>query len=151
MRGNTARSAGSSAPVHPQEGTNDPVAGGIVASDGKGQSEKRQRTTVLQVRLTPLERAAVEDRAAQAGLTAASYTRRLLLGADAPRQVRRPPVERRELTRLLGELGRVGNNLNQIAHRMNLDHPSDRRGLLVVLQSLVDVRNAILKALGRIE
>jgi hypothetical protein len=92
----------------------------------------------------------IDQRSEQAGLAAASYARQVLLDAPAPRQVRRPPVERKELARLLGEIGRVGNNLNQLAHTANTGEPTDRRDLLVVLQSLVDVRNAILEALGRL-
>jgi hypothetical protein len=101
--------------------------------------------------LTVDERAKIETAAERAGLTAASYVRRTLLGAATPRQVRRPPIERRELGRLLGELGKVGSNLNQLAHHANSGMPSDRGALLTILASLVDVRNAILRALGRLE
>ena len=65
------------------------------------------------------------------------------------RQVRRPPVERRELARLLGELGHVGGNLNQIAHRVNVGDGIDPRTLQQTLANLGGVRGASLEALGR--
>jgi hypothetical protein len=112
-------------------------------------SEKRQRTAPLGIRLTPAERAKIDADAERAGLTPASYARQVLLGAPAPRQVRRPPVERRELARLLGALGHVGGNLNQLAHRFNSGLPTDRQEVLDAIRGLAPVRDAVLKALGR--
>ena len=112
-------------------------------------SEKRARTTHLTIRLTPDERATIDASAERAGLTAGSYARQVLMGAPAPRQVRRPPVERRELVRLLGNLGYVGNNINQIARVLNGGGEADFAGLNEALAGLGTVRLAILKALGR--
>lgn len=112
-------------------------------------TEKRVRDRHITVRLSADERAAVDAAAERAGLTPGSYARQVLLGAPAPRQVRRPPVERRELARLLGELGKIGGNLNQLAKSVH-------SGVLVyggdfdaVNSSLLEVRSAILSALGR--
>jgi hypothetical protein len=113
-------------------------------------SERRVRKRILTIRLSDEEYAAIDQAAERAGLVVGSYARSVLLGAPAPRQVRRPPVERRELVRLLGELGKVGSNLNQLAHMANTGRPTDRRGLLIIAKSLVEVRNAILQALGRL-
>jgi hypothetical protein len=103
----------------------------------------------LTIRLSPDERAAIDGAADRAGLTTGSYARQVLLGAPAPRQVRRPPIERRELARLLGELGHVGGNLNQIARDMNFGDGIDAFDLKETLGGLGLVRDAILKALGR--
>jgi len=146
MRGDTARLPGSSAPVDPgQEG--DALAGPPL--DRRSGTEKRQRTAVLHIRLTPDERDRINAHAERAGLAAASYARQLLLGSQPPRQVRRPPVERAELGRLLGAIGHVGANLNQLAHRSNSGLPVVRRELAEALQGLAQVRDAILAALGR--
>lgn len=112
-------------------------------------SEKRARTKHLTIRLSPEERAAIDQAADRSGFTAGSYARRALLGAPVPRQVRRPPIEARELARLLGELGHVGGNLNQIARDMNFGRGVDAWDLKRELQGLGLVRDAILKALGR--
>jgi hypothetical protein len=63
-------------------------------------SEKRVRSKHLTIRLSPDERGSIDQAADRSGLTPGSYARQVLLGAPAPRQVRRPPVERRELARL---------------------------------------------------
>jgi hypothetical protein len=112
-------------------------------------SEKRVRSRHLTIRLSPDERATIDDMADRAGLTSGSYGRQVLLGAPAPRQVRRPPVERRELARLLGEIGHVGGNLNQIARYMNYGHGVDEFELKQTIAGLSLVRGAILTALGR--
>lgn len=112
-------------------------------------SEKRVRSKHLTIRFSPEERASIDDAADRAGLTPGSYGRQVLLGAPPPRQVRRPPVERRELARLLGEIGHVGGNLNQIARDMNLGRGIGGSALRQELHGLGLVRDAILKALGR--
>jgi Bacterial mobilisation protein (MobC) len=112
-------------------------------------SEKRARSKHLTIRLTPDERAKIDADAERAGLTAGSHARQVLLGAKTPRQVRRPPVERQELARLLGSLGHVGGNLNQLAHRFNSGLPTDRQEVLEAIRSLNPVRDAVLRALGR--
>ena len=112
-------------------------------------SETRVRSKHLTIRFSPEERASIDDAADRAGLTPGSYARQVLLGAPAPRQVRRPPVERRELARLLGEIGHVGGNLNQIARDMNFGRGIEASALQQELHGLGLVRDAILKALGR--
>jgi hypothetical protein len=111
-------------------------------------TEKRIRDRILTVRLSAEERAALDEAADRAGLVVGSYARQAMLGAPAPRQVRRPPVERRELARLLGEIGRVGGNLNQIARAMNTGVLVYENEIGAALQELAVVRGAILKALG---
>jgi hypothetical protein len=113
-------------------------------------SEKRARNRHITIRLTPDERAQIDADAERAGLMTGSYARRTLLGAETPRQIRRPPVERKELARLLGELGHVGANLNQIAREVNQGQGVDRIGLVEDIRSLRVLRDAILSALGRL-
>jgi len=112
-------------------------------------SEKRVRTKHLTIRLTQDERAAIDDAADRAGLTTGSYARQTVMCAPVPRQVRRPPVERRELVRLLGELGKIGGNLNQLARAANTGVLVYGGEIDAALGGLLDVRESILKALGR--
>ena len=112
-------------------------------------SEKRIRDRILTIRLSADEHAAIDAAAERAGLVVGSYARQALLGAPAPRQVRRPIVERKELARILGELGKIGGNLNQLAKAANsgvLVYESDIEG---ALGGLAKMRDAVLKALGR--
>jgi hypothetical protein len=112
-------------------------------------SEKRARTAHITIRLTPEERAAIDSAAERAGLTPGSYARSTVLGAPTPRQVRRPPVERKELARLLGAIGHIGGNLNQLAHARNAGMAVARREIITAIEGLATVRDAILSALGR--
>lgn len=112
-------------------------------------SEKRARTAHLTIRLTPEERAAIDRAAERAGLASGSHARQVLMGAPAPRQVRRPPVERRELARLLGLFGNIGSNLNQIARAANTGDGVDVVDLNRELAYLHEARDALMKALGR--
>ncbi len=112
-------------------------------------TEKRVRDRILTVRLSAEERQAVDEAAERSGLVTGSYARQVLLGAPAPRQVRRPPVERRELVRLLGELGKVGGNLNQLAKSVHTGVLVYEGEIDAALAGLTETRDAILKALGR--
>ncbi len=112
-------------------------------------SETRVRTAHITIRLSPGERAALEAAADRAGLTPGSYARQIIMGAPVPRQVRRPPVERKELARLLGSLGHIGSNVNQIARVLNSGGEVDDPMLADTLRDLMTMRDAVLSALGR--
>jgi hypothetical protein len=112
-------------------------------------SEKRKRDTHLTIRLTKAERADIKAKADRKGLTEGSYARDVLLDAPAPRQVRRPPIERRELARLLGELGKVGSNINQLAKASNQGVLLYASELAPGVKALEDMRGELLAALGR--
>ena len=112
-------------------------------------TEKRVRDYILPIRLSQDERAVVETAAERAGLSVGSHARQTLLGAPAPRQVRRPPVERKELAKLLAELGKIGSNLNQLAKAVNSGSLVYTGEIDAVLAGLEETRQAILAALGR--
>lgn len=112
-------------------------------------SEKRARDKHLTIRLTAEERAKIDADSERAALTPGSYARGVLLGAPAPRQVRRPPIEKQMLARLLGSLGHIGANINQIARAVNTGEEADRTALYAAWSDLRTMRDAVLKALGR--
>jgi hypothetical protein len=112
-------------------------------------TEQRQRLRTIAVRCTDTEYAVIQEKASNAGLFAAANLRAAALGNPGLRAVRRQPVDRQELCRLLGELGRVGNNLNQIARALNVD---DRPPLPEITAALADfsaMRVLIHAALGK--
>jgi hypothetical protein len=83
-------------------------------------SEKRQRAKgAVLVRLLPDERAAVEEKAREVGLSLASFLRACGLGTPGPRARRSPTVNAEALGRAVAALNKVGSNLNQIAHVLN--------------------------------
>lgn len=81
------------------------------------------------------------------GLTVGAYMRAVALGDPGPRAKRRIPVDAKLLRRLLGEVGRVGNNLNQIAKRMNAGHHVAPKELAAALEAQAALRATILRVL----
>jgi hypothetical protein len=75
--------------------------------------------------------------------------RLLALGDAGPRAVRRPPVERAELARLLGELNKIGSNVNQIAKAIHTTRNLPSWSELAEIKADIAVmRASVLKALG---
>lgn len=80
------------------------------------RTAKRKRQSGLTIRLSEAERATINEQAACARMTPGAYVRKVLLDAPPPRQsIRRSnPEAIAALASLLAELGREGNNLNQL-------------------------------------
>ncbi|MGD0867790.1 MAG: plasmid mobilization relaxosome protein MobC [Rhizomicrobium sp.] len=112
-------------------------------------SEKRVRNRHLTVRLSDEERAAIDQAAEAAGLMPGSYARQVMLGGPAPRPVHKSPVERQELVRLLGQLGHIGGNLNQIAKSLNTGVVVYESEIGAALRAVTAMRDAVMLALGR--
>jgi hypothetical protein len=111
-------------------------------------SDKRQRPHTITVRLSDDEKAALHTRAVERGLALGAFARAAMLGNTGPRAKRRPPVDQVLLRRLLGQLGRIGGNINQIAHRLNADQKASLPEIRETLNSLQTIRNAIYAAIG---
>jgi hypothetical protein len=108
------------------------------------------KTVPISLRCTAKDHAAISAAAARAGLSIGAYLRALALGSAGPRAVRRPPIERKELARLLGHLGKVGSNINQLARAYN--QTGIRPGfpeLVAIRQEIGEMRAALMLALGR--
>lgn len=112
-------------------------------------SETRQRSGLIGFRVTPQERAEIEAAAEQAGLTVGSYVRLSLLTAPETKPVKRPPTQAASLARLLGQLGKIGGNLNQIAARLNRYQDVTDQEIKAALEGLKELRTEILEALGK--
>lgn len=65
------------------------------------------------------------------------------------RRSRTPSVDMVALARLLGELGKVGSNVNQIARHMNTGEAVEQEELRRALDAVSDIRAAVLEAMGR--
>ncbi|EKN3987208.1 TPA: plasmid mobilization protein [Yersinia enterocolitica] len=92
-----------------------------------------KRTREIKIRLTDSEHQRLIDRCDRTHL--AEWLRQLGLGEHNARKRRLPDVA----PELLRQVSGIGNNLNQIARRLNqLDglNPTDRVSLLAVLNSL---------------
>jgi hypothetical protein len=100
-----------------------------------------RRTEHFGFQLTPGEKAELESRAKEQGLLPAEFARkRLALGG--------PPVADAGLRRdpgtaaLVGALGRIGNNLNQLAHHAN---ETGRLGDAALLAQVMEELKAALR------
>jgi len=123
------------------------------SGEGRGYGKRKlpdARGKFIAVRCSDAEYATITAAAAQAGLSVGAYLRTLALGSPGLRAVRRPPIEKEFLARMLGELGKVGSNVNQMARVLNTtgDRPSWYE-LSAITSALQETRAAILKALGR--
>jgi hypothetical protein len=112
-------------------------------------SERRKRNDHITVRLTAEERAIIETGANAADLTPSSYARHKLLGGPQPRSVPKRVLDRMVLSRLLGQLGKIGSNLNQIARASNSGITVYEAEVLGALDELDTARTALLRELGR--
>lgn len=119
-------------------------------------SETRQRRHSRPIRLDDAELAICEEAASRLGVTFSSFARAAMLttaqgkavGFPA-RSVRRPPVERELLAQTLGQLGKVGSNLNQIAHQGHAHHQIDMTAVEHAIGELRDMLPVLMDALGR--
>jgi hypothetical protein len=112
------------------------------------KSQRRQRTKQIKTPCTPAEFNAVAAKADAAGMTRAAWSRTVMLGDPGPRSQRRMPSDAQTLRQILGHLGRIGNNINQIAYQLNIGGPVDLPELRLALKEYAALRNAIYQALG---
>lgn len=85
----------------------------------------------MTLRLTPAERATIEQRAIAAGLTPSAYAAKRLTGEPVV-------IEQRETMdpALFVELSRIGNNINQLAHAANAGMPPTSQAVMKAMQDL---------------
>jgi hypothetical protein len=119
-------------------------------ASGSSGSEKRQRQHAVAVRLLPAEKEALDAAAERLGRSASSYLRMVALGNAGLRSVRRPPVEKAELVRLLAAVGKIGSNVNQLAHIANsTGRIPEQEQIAATRAEVMNIRDALFAALGR--
>ena len=113
-------------------------------------SEKRQRTKDVRVRLTPEEYDRVKLAADNTGLALGAFARACMLDGPGPRATRKPPVAKQELVRILGQLGKIGSNVNQIARAINSgDDPNGLSDdIKAAVVAIAEIHTAAASALG---
>ena len=111
-------------------------------------SEKRQRLKGYFVRCSAKELQEIDAKADAAGYTPPAFLRFAALGSAGARAKRKPPVDLVALRQLLGHLGKIGSNLNQIARALNAGGTPDIPELKTALTDYQKIRDAIFKLLG---
>ena len=96
-----------------------------------------KRTQAVIVRLTDKEKQHLERQAQNAGLKMEPFIRKLIMGADIRP---RPPDNVAELIRAIGA---VGNNINQIARKVNAYDDVSRSDMEEVRRLLSEIYRAV--------
>lgn len=122
----------------------------MTATKREGQgSERRQRSAKTDIRWSIDEHARVIARAEAAGMSVAAFIRHQALGASGPRSVRRLPIDAIAVRQLIGQLGYVGNNLNQLTRLANMGDLEEPGELSPVLAKIDLALDACMQALGK--
>lgn len=110
-----------------------------MARPRKQEGEKRTHQ-LPPVRVTDAELALLETAAGAAGVTVTEYMRECSLSAGRPKKAGSSNMSLvNVLNRLLVELNRIGNNVNQIARQLNRGREADPHHLDGVLHELVQI------------
>lgn len=112
------------------------------------RSNVRQRNKMVSFRLSDEEHAALSERADAAGVGLSDYARAQALDAKPLRAQRRPSVDRAALAQLMGRIGAIGNNVNQIARKLNTGQSEDYIFLAETMKEVRQMRDAVMIALG---
>jgi hypothetical protein len=113
------------------------------------RDEQRQKQRRITFRLSPEEYRNLETAATGAGLTMGTYIRGQVLDAPTTGRRRRPSVEVQAITRLQGEMNRIGGNIHQILKRVNFGETPLAYEFHEALTGYREVIGAIMSALGR--
>lgn len=85
-------------------------------------TETRKATRSTTIRLTPADHAVLAAAAEASGVGPSTFARLATIeaaGGLRPEIRRKPDAVRQDLARVLGELGRIGSNVNQVARVAN--------------------------------
>lgn len=111
-------------------------------------TETRQRKRTLSVRFNEQEAEKLSILVDRAGLSAGALVRHALFNTPPPRAARRPTVNHKAVAQLLGQLGKIGTNINQLAKMANAGRYQENM-IELALRDLMELRTACLQALGR--
>ena len=93
----------------------------------------RKRTSAILVRLSEAEHIHLKRQAANAGLKMEPFIRKLIMDADIQP---RPPDN---ITQLIREINFIGNNINQIAKKVNIESRVSQAQLEEILHLLGEI------------
>ena len=83
------------------------------------EANKSKRTKRFEIRFTPEEWAALQERAIEAGASSTAIHARALLLPNNHQANNETKVEHKLRLQLLASLGKIGSNINQIARALN--------------------------------
>lgn len=110
-------------------------------------TEKRQRSCVIQARCLATQAEVIRQKADKAGVSVSSFLLKAALDVPAPPMRRKPTVDQQAAGRILAQLGKIGSNINQLAHYAHLGRFQSNT-LEGALRDLAELRTACLHVLG---
>jgi len=112
-------------------------------------SQKRKLTARIAVNCTAEQKAIIRAKSDAAGYSTSALCLNILLGVPLPSR-RHPSVDTQLLAKVLAELGKIGSNINQIAHHLNAGRPGDvmEGSVDAAMNELLEWRMALMQALG---
>jgi hypothetical protein len=115
----------------------------------KSGSETRKKQRLFTFRMTSNEFAMLQVAADRAGVTLGTYVRDCILTAPETRRRPRPTVEVQAVTKLQGQMNKVGSNIHQILRRVNFGETPIAEEFREALAGYRQVITSILQVLGR--
>ena len=117
--------------------------------DGSHDNDKPgSRRGGVFVRMTPEDFERLDAECARSGLSRAGVLRTAWERSPGVRSRRTPSAAVAELKRLLGQIGRLGGLVNQIAAKLNKGEFVSASAIQEAAQDVAEMRMAVLKALG---
>lgn len=115
--------------------------------------KENRRNVPIPTRYSEEERDTLTLAAHNAGVTLSDFIRAAALSQPLPsarsqRANRRPVKDAAELAKMLGAVGKIGGNVNQLAHRANLGSWPEARLLHEAAADIQWMRRALMLALG---
>ena len=112
--------------------------------------QRRKSPHHVNLRLTPEEHERLNATAEALGVSKAGYAKSLIFGRPIPKVSRRPKAVPADLRQILGLLGKLGSNANQIARACNMDEVAAHdaaKSLDAIFAELETLRTPIMAAL----
>lgn len=114
-------------------------------------SEKRKKSILVAFRTEEAEKAEIDEAAEAAGLTVGSYCRAIILKKVLTTPRKKPSLDRVLLSQLVGQLGKVGSNLNQMARRLNEGKGAGSERITAACGDVANLKVELLKAIRRLD
>lgn len=108
------------------------------------------KTRLIGFRVTDASYNRLKDDADRAGVSISDYLRSLSLNAPLPRKARLSPAAKINVGKFIGEMGRIGNNLNQLAHGANTAKSIGDYTLMPRAEDVISACDAVKKLLQEV-
>ncbi len=110
--------------------------------------DRKKREAPISYRPPASLRDEFQARVEKSGLSTSAFITKSIFNQAAPRASRRPPIEKKLLAKLLAEAGAIRQSLHDLSGA-NRSDPENAHLIAQALETLIDIRTAIMKVSGR--